>query len=157
MRDPMSENLFDPELVARTENGAIQVDLPVGKPLMVVLAGPIKAWWEPGAWGSPTHNTYVQVRDLVREMLVSQGILAYCPYRAWQGAWFEGAQQVNDLAITTANVLIELHVEGVVADGTDEEVAVARRHGVPVVRFEADGTAAVAQLLTQVRLAAGQF
>jgi len=122
----------DPELLAREGHGAVQVDLPTDEPLVVMLAGPIKIWWAPGQWDSPAHREFVQWRDAVRVACVKAGFLVYSPHRAWQGAWSESAQRVNDMAIEMADVVLDLTPPGVEADGTLAEIAYADKVGTPV-------------------------
>jgi len=123
---------LDPELLAREGHGAVQVDLPTDEPLVVMLAGPIKIWWAPGQWDSPAHREFVQWRDAVRVACVKAGFLVYSPHRAWQGAWSESAQRVNDMAIEMADVVLDLTPPGVEADGTLAEIAYADKVGTPV-------------------------
>jgi hypothetical protein len=124
---------LDPELLAHEGHGALQVDLPKTQPLVVMLAGPIKIWWAEGMWDTELHRTYTQWRDAVRVACVKEGFLVYSPHRAWQGAWSESAQRVNDMAIEAADVLIDLTPAGVAADGTIAEVAHAHHVATPVV------------------------
>ena len=124
---------LDPELLAREGHGALQVDLPTTQPLMVMLAGPIKIWWADGMWDTEIHRTYTQWRDAVRVSCVKEGFLVYSPHRAWQGAWSENAQLVNDMAIEAADVLIDLTSAGIAAEGTIAEVAHAHRVATPVI------------------------
>jgi hypothetical protein len=123
---------LDPELLAREGHGAVQVVLPTEEPLVVMLAGPIKIWWTPGQWDSPAHQEYVQWRDAVRVACVKAGFLVYSPHRAWQGAWSESAQRVNDMAIEMADVVLDLTPPDTEADGTLAEVAYADKVGTPV-------------------------
>jgi len=74
----------------------------------------------------------VQWRDAVRVACVKAGFLVYSPHRAWQGAWSESAQRVNDMAIEMADVLLDLTPPGTVADGTLAEVAYAEKVDTPV-------------------------
>ena len=130
------------EQLARENNGAIEVDEPTGRPLFVVLAGPIKVWWEPGKWDSPLHKAYVKHRDATEAFLVERGILVYKPHTAWRGAWHEAAQKVNDLAVAEADALVVLTPQdgpygarqwAVSCAGTLHEMAVAKRNGTRVV------------------------
>jgi hypothetical protein len=123
---------LDPELLAREGHGAVQIDLPTEEPLVVMLAGPIKIWWTPGQWDSPAHREFVQWRDAVRVACVKAGFLVYSPHRAWQGAWSESAQRVNDMAIEMADVVLDLTPPDTEADGTLAEVAYADKVGTPV-------------------------
>ena len=124
---------FDPVGLAREGEGAVQVDLPTTEPLVVMLAGPIKVWWQPGMWDTDAHRLYVEWRDAVRVACVKAGYLVYSPHRAWQGAWSERAQRVNDMAIEMADVLIDLTPPGTAADGTLAEIAYAVSVGTRVV------------------------
>ncbi len=124
---------LDPELLAREGHGAVQVDLPTSEPLVVMLAGPIKIWWVEQMWDTDQHRAYVQWRDAIRVACVKAGHLVYSPHRAWQGAWSEHAQRVNDMAIEAADVLLDLTPAGIPADGTQAEIAHAHRVGTPVI------------------------
>jgi hypothetical protein len=68
--------------------------------------------------GSPADVASGAGRNVV---CVKDGFLVCGPHRAWQRAWSESAQQVNDMAIGAANVVIELTPAGVAADGTIAE------------------------------------
>lgn len=119
------------ELLAEESNGAVEAFLPEGQPLLVVIIGPIKTWW--GRIHSEEYKAYAQWRDAVRVAVIREGHLVYSPNRAWQGAWHEAAQRVNDLAVIEADVVIVLTPPGVESVGTDAEVAVANHHGVEVI------------------------
>jgi nucleoside 2-deoxyribosyltransferase len=141
---------LDPALLAREGEGAVQVDLPIGRPLLVMLAGPIKIWWADGMWDHPAHDQYTEWRDAVRVACIKAGFLVYSPHRAWQGAWNEAAQLVNDKAIEVADVMLDLTPDGIPAEGTDAETAYASAVGTPVVAAPpADGTA-LAELIERV-------
>jgi hypothetical protein len=138
---------LDPVLLAREGHGAVQVDLPTTPPLVVMLAGPIKVWWDDGMWDTDVHRTYTQWRDAVRVACVKAGFLVYSPHRAWQGAWSESAQRVNDMAIEAADVLIDLTPAGIVADGTLAEVAHAHHVATPVIASPPGDGGALAALI----------
>lgn len=137
----------DPALLARQGEGAVQVDLPTTEPLVVMLAGPIEVWWRPGMWDTDTHRRYVEWRDAVRVACVRAGHLVYSPHRAWQGAWSEKAQRVNDMTIEMADVVIDLTPPGIPADGTRAEVSRADAVGTPVVPGPPGGSAELSSLL----------
>jgi hypothetical protein len=141
---------LDPELLAREGHGAVQVDLPATEPLVVMLAGPIKIWWTDGMWDSPAHRAYTQWRDAVRVACVKAGFLVYSPHRAWQGAWSEHAQRVNDAAIEAADILVDLTPAGTVADGTVAEIAHAQRVGTVVVAAPPGGRDALTALIANL-------
>ena len=137
----------DPAMLAREGEGAVQVDLPTSEPLVVVLAGPIKVWWQPGMWDTDAHRLFVEWRDAVRVACVRAGHLVYSPHRAWQGAWSERAQQVNDAAIEMADVLIDLTPPGTPADGTLAEIAYATSVGTTVVPAPPGGSAELTRIM----------
>ncbi|MEO7059666.1 MAG: hypothetical protein ABI083_08105 [Lapillicoccus sp.] len=141
---------FDPVVLAREGEGAVQVDLPTTEPLVVMLAGPIKVWWQQGMWDTDAHRLYLEWRDAVRVACVKAGHLVYSPHRAWQGAWSEKAQRVNDMAIEMADVVLDLTPAGTPADGTLAEVALARATGTPVVPAPPGDAVALAALLRVV-------
>jgi hypothetical protein len=136
------------EQLAREGNGAVEVDEPTHTPLKIVLAGPIRVWWS--EWGSERHATYTLWRDAARVTLVHAGFLVYNPHRAWQGAWHEDAQQVNDAAIAIADVVVVLTPPEVPADGTEAEMRVAAEHGVPVVLAPPGGEADLVAMLASI-------
>ncbi len=143
--------MLDPELLAHEGDGAVQVDLPDRKPLKVMLAGPIKFWWEPGQWDTPAHQAYVQWRDAVRVACVKAGFLVYSPHRAWQGAWHEDAQLVNDEAVRISDVMIELSPPGVPNAGTEAEAAFAASVGTAVIPAPPGGPDALTALLAELQ------
>lgn len=106
--------------------------------MKVMLAGPIKAWWE--EWDSPRHQQYVAWRQLLSDSLVQSGHLVYRPHEAWKGEW-EGnqgevsAQRVNDEAIRVCDVIVNLTPEGVASDGTDVEMALCNGLKKIVLRY----------------------
>jgi hypothetical protein len=124
---------------------------------IVFLAGAIKYWWlrvctccktiegeethncfTCGApteelWGGPEHKEYVNYRDYIRRLLVQEGYLVYAPHEAFKGTWDERAQAVNDAGIAAADVVMNLSPFGIPTEGTDAEVAYARRVGTPVI------------------------
>lgn len=101
--------------------------------MRVMLAGPIKHWWD--VWDSPEHKLYVAWRDAVSVALVAKGHLVYRPHEAFKGEWYanggeEFAQRVNDLAIELADVVLDLTPLNTPSEGTDAEREFARRRGV---------------------------
>jgi hypothetical protein len=125
---------LDPKLLAIEGHGAVQVeeaelDRP---PLIITLAGPICFWWG-REWDSERHKQYVEWRDALRVALVKAGYLVYSPHRAIQGAWHPRAQKINDTAIRNSDVVIVMTPPGVPAEGTDDEVKLALRHGVRLI------------------------
>jgi hypothetical protein len=149
-RDTRTVTELDPALLAREGEGAVQVDLPTTTPLMVMLAGPIKVWWDEGMWDSEVHTVYTEWRDAVRVACIKAGHLVYSPHRAWQGAWSEVAQEVNDRAIEVADVMLDLTPPGVQADGTAAECAHAAGCGTPVVAAPPGDAEAVAELIARL-------
>lgn len=99
--------------------------------MKVMLAGPIKAWWD--EWESPQHKHYVAWRDALSQALVDAGHLVYRPHEAFKGQWHESAQAVNDVALRTSDVIANLTPEGVPSLGTDDEIDYARRYNRRVV------------------------
>ena len=129
---PAGPRELDPEMLAREGHGAIEVESgETGPPPpIVVLAGPIRHWWQPGQWDTPQHQEYVQWRDAVRVALVKAGCMVYSPHRAIQGSWNDAAQAINDAAISIAHVVVVLTPPGIPADGTAHEMGVATEIGV---------------------------
>ncbi len=119
------------ELLAEEGNGAVEAYLPEGEPLRIVMIGPIKTWW--GKLGTPEYNVYNEWRNAVRVAMVREGHLVYSPHRAWQGAWHESAQTVNNTAIIESDVVVVLTPPGVESVGTDAEIEVARYNGVDII------------------------
>ena len=110
-------------LLAEEGNGAIETVLPDQEPLLVVLIGPIKTWW--GRLDSVEYAEYSTWRDAVRVATIQAGHLVYSPHRAWQGAWHENAQIVNDAAILQSHAVIVLSPPDTVSVGTKAELVVA--------------------------------
>lgn len=137
-------------LNAQRHNGAIQVDAASEMPLLVFLGGPIKYWWGFKNWDDGLPKTYFEWRDAVEVAFIEAGFLLYMPHHAWRGRWWESAQSVNDSAISMAHVLVHLTPEGVPADGTAEEIAIAQSLDIPTFRLppgsDADLLAAVQAL-----------
>ena len=142
---------LDPALLAREGHGAVQVDLPTVQPLIVMLAGPIKIWWEDHMWDSDPHRQYSQWRDAVRVACVKAGFLVYSPHRAWQGAWSENAQRINDAAIEVCDVVVDLTPPGIPADGTAAEIAHARRVGTHILAAPPGDSQAISTLLAHLQ------
>ncbi|MGI8868064.1 MAG: hypothetical protein ACR2F6_04230 [Mycobacteriales bacterium] len=145
-----AEPSLDPKLLARAGHGAVQIDLPTRKPLKVMLAGPIKVWWEPGQWDTTLHQAYVRWRDAVRVVCVRAGFLVYSPHRAWQGAWHEDAQRVNDEAIRMSDVMIDLSPPDIPRAGTDAEATLAESVGTAVLSAPPGDAAAMRRLLDEL-------
>lgn len=105
--------------------------------VIVTLVGPIRYWWGE-RWNTSDHRRYVEHRDAVRLALaILPGVAVYSPHRAFQGAWHPLLQTVNDTAIRMSNVLVDLTpdwLDDMVAEGTAEEVAMAERLTLPVLR-----------------------
>lgn len=120
-------------------NGAAEGDDHAPPVALVVLAGPIRWWWQNDRFGGAEHLFYDAARTGVAACLVSAGCLVYAPHTAFKGPWHEAAQQVNDAAIAAAHCLVALRMPGVEAAGTEGEVAVAERLGVPVVWVDVVG------------------
>jgi len=138
-------------LLAEEGNGAVEAHLPDQKPLLVVLIGPIKTWW--GRIDSEEYKAYAQWRDAVRVAVIHDGHLVYSPHRAWQGAWHEGAQVVNDAAIKEADAVVVLTPPGVEATGTEAEIAVAHEYGKLVVLAPPGGQSEIFDVIESIRTA----
>lgn len=103
------------------------------KVAMVILAGPIKHWWDDN-WDTPEHWHYYAWREFLSTRLVdSHGYLVYRPHHAFKGDWTERGQGVNDTALISADVVINMTPPGVPSDGTDGEVLLASGHGAIIV------------------------
>jgi hypothetical protein len=105
--------------------------------MRVALLGPIGYWWD-DQWDTPAHREYVAWRDQMRTELVAAGHLVYSPHRAWQGEWDANdgdsvAQIVNDTAIAVCDAVLNLTPPSVPSPGTDHEMALCKRVGIPVV------------------------
>lgn len=123
--------------LAREGHGAIEVGLPVFKPLSVVIGGPIKHWWSipQDQWDThPAASKYFEWRAAVETALVKAGFLCYMPYKAIRGAWHESAQKINDMAIREFDVFLDLTPPGVPAEGTAAEIVVAANSGSLLVK-----------------------
>jgi len=134
--------------LAEEGNGAVETNLPDAVPLIVVLIGPIKTWW--GRLDSEEYKQYATWRDAVRVALIHAGHLVYSPHRAWQGAWHEKAQFVNDAAIVNSDVVIILSPPDTVSVGTDAELLVAEEHGRHVIQLPPAGQAELTAFLAHL-------
>jgi hypothetical protein len=140
-------NLID--LLAKEGNGAVQVNQSPDKvPPIVMLAGPIKIWWN--EWGSERHLEYTKWRDAVRVALVKSGCAVYSPHRAIQGSWNEKLQAINDMAITIANHIVILTPLGCPADGTEKEIKYAKEHKVNIIYAPPGNDKNIALLLENI-------
>jgi hypothetical protein len=124
-------------LASRTQagHGAIQVESADQRglePLMIMVGGPIKWWWQGDNWDSPLHRHYVAARNRIRDELIAAGYCTYFPNEAIKRSWTERAQLINDGAIRASDVFVQLYVPDVVAEGTAAEAQVAREAGVAV-------------------------
>lgn len=104
--------------------------------MRVMLAGPIKAWWD--EWDSDRHKVYLEWRELLSTSLVEAGHLVYRPWEAWKGQWDDNdgdrvAQAVNDVAVRTAEVVLNLTPPGVPSHGTDVEVILCESIGKTII------------------------
>jgi len=137
------------DLLAKEGNGAVQVDASPDKvPPIVILAGPIKVWWN--EWDSPRHKEYTHWRDAVRVALVKAGVAVYSPHRAIQGRWNERLQEINNAAIRASDFVIVLTPPGIPADGTDEEINYATTHGRPLIFAPPGGDDEIKKLVNSI-------
>lgn len=145
---------------------------------LIFLAGAIKYWWlwecdvcgdlqeaETGLrgacnkvecdgvyaelWGTPYHDAYVEYRNNVRSALIEEGYLTYAPHEAFKGTWSEKAQAVNDAGIAMSDLMLVLSPPGIPTEGTDDEVAYARRVETPVM--EAPPWTAIPALMSTLK------
>ncbi len=100
--------------------------------MIVILVGPIKHWWDEN-WETPQRKEYVAHREAINDALVAEGHLVYRPHEAFKGPWDEFAQTVNDVAISSADVVVNLSPKDVPSPGTDEEIVKATRWHKPIV------------------------
>lgn len=99
---------------------------------IIMLAGPIKAWWDEN-WNTPEHWHYALWRERVGTEMVKSYHLVYRPHEAFQGSWDERAQSINDFILRTADVIFNLTPPGVLSEGTDGEVLYARNFGKTII------------------------
>lgn len=135
------------KLLAQEGNGAVEAHLPDGEPLIVVIVGPIRTWW--GRLDSPEYLEYSTWREAVRTATIHAGHLVYSPHKAWQGAWHEKAQKVNDSAIINSDVVVVVTPADTEAVGTAAEIAVAVEHGKTVLYAPPADETALRNLLSQ--------
>lgn len=105
---------------------------PKDEPLIVMVAGPIGYWWDDN-WMSPEHIRYDEWRTKVVEGIVAAGHLAFQPHQAFKGTWTNRAQVVNNAIVTACDVVLDLTPWGVPSEGTETEVALARKYGKRVI------------------------
>lgn len=103
------------------------------KVALVILAGPIKFWWDDN-WDTPAHWHYDKWRETLSAALVQAGIyLVYRPHHAFKGAWTERGQVVNDAVLKAADVFMDMTPPGVPSEGTDSEREQASANGAIIV------------------------
>lgn len=114
--------------------GAYDSDSHTGRAAGVIaVLGPIKHWWDEN-WMTPEHVAYENWRTIAEDALVEAGYLVYRPHGAFRGTWDERGQSANDFVIQSlADAVVVLTPPGVPSVGTDHEVGVATRFGVPIV------------------------
>lgn len=139
------------EALAERANDAVEVVLPNKKPVLASIIGPIRTWW--GRMDSDEYKAYSQWRSAVQVALIDAGHLVYSPHQAWQGAWHEHAQYVNDVAIIKSDVIIILTPPDVEAVGTAAEIAVAEAHQKLVIKAPPAGIEDLVSLLDQIEIA----
>lgn len=100
---------------------------------VVFLAGPIEWWWQEGRFDTPEAEEYRQWRDALCDALVSEGFLVFRPFEGFKGSWNERMQSVNDYVLARCDVVIDMTPPGVVALGTQHEVALAKSMGIPIL------------------------
>jgi hypothetical protein len=100
--------------------------------MIIMLAGPIKAWWDDN-WNTPEHWFYALWRERVNTELVKSYYLVYRPHEAFQGSWDERAQSINDFVLRTCDVVLNLTPPGVPSLGTDGEVLYAENFGKTII------------------------
>ena len=123
---------FDPKLLAREGNGAVQcTEAPDVCPPIATIIGPICHWWT--CWDSPAHQEYTAHRDAVRALLIKLGCAVYSPHRAISGRWNPSLQKINDVAITSSTFLVNMTPKGIPAKGTDGEVVLAELLHIPIL------------------------
>ena len=96
--------------------------------MIVFLAGPLDYWWNEN-WHTPDHLAYMEWRESIHKQLVEAGHLVYRPDRAFNGAWIEVGQAVNDKALEICDVFVYLTPPGIPAYGTNAERDFAGRLG----------------------------
>ena len=99
---------------------------------IIMLAGPIKAWWD-DEWNTHAHWHYALWRERVSAELVKSYHLVYRPHEAFQGSWDERAQSINDFVLRTSDAIINLTPPGVLSEGTDGEVLYAANYGKTII------------------------
>jgi hypothetical protein len=137
-------------LIDSPENGATEIPGTSNDSLFVFLGGPIRYWWTPGVEGSYLHRLYMTQREQIHAWL-SEDYLVYAAHRAWRGPWNEVAQKINDMAVLTCDAFVWLHVDGVLAHGTDEELWLAQHHGKPAFRIDIGPNVSAAEQYVEIR------
>lgn len=112
----------------------VSMSVPISpeKGAIVMLAGPIKHWWNEN-WDTPEHWDYAAWRDALNDGLVDDGYLVYRPHEAFKGSWTERAQSVNDLVLRSADVILDMTPPGVPSLGTDAEKLYAASNGAALI------------------------
>jgi hypothetical protein len=127
----------------------------VRKVAMVILAGPIKHWWDDN-WDTPEHWHYDAWREALNKGLVADGhYLVYRPHHAYKGTWTERGQVVNDAALAACDLVIDMTPPGVPSEGTVSEIKQASSSGALIVQApppgrEEDFVTAIAALIEEL-------
>lgn len=117
------------EQLAVEGHGAIQVEESlIEVPPIVFLAGPIKIWWQEGMWDSPMHKRFLVWRSALETAFVKAGFAVYMPHKAIRGRWNGALQRINDKGIEICDVMVYTTPHGIIADGTDGEIALGMAH-----------------------------
>lgn len=109
---------------------------------IVALVGPIEYWWDtedaPDRFNSPQAVNYRVHRALLGDFLVEQQYLVYRPHQAFKGPWDERAQVFNDAMLQIADIVVNMRPEGIPGKGTDHELAMAEKAGIPIIEAPPD-------------------
>lgn len=104
---------------------------------IIALVGPIEYWWNteeaPDRFNSPQALNYRIHRQMLGDYLVDHGYLVYRPHEAFKGPWDERAQVFNDAMIQIADIVVNMRPEGIPGKGTDHELAMAEKAGLPII------------------------
>jgi len=102
----------------------------------VFLGSPIRHWWTKTDNEKTLHETdlyreYAEFRDNVREGL-AKTFLVYSPHLAVKGPWNEYVgNAINNMALLHSDAFVGLCMQGVGAEGTARERAIARAANIP--------------------------
>lgn len=98
----------------------------LGEAPVVMPIGPVAYWWDTDTykhWDLPEHWHYVAWREALNDALIEHGCLVYRHWEAFKGTWNNRMQDVNNIILDRADVIIDMTPDDVWSEGVEEEYA----------------------------------